>query len=589
MRTLLATCLWAVALALPAQAEFVEVTPPNLDVGGWGAAWGDYDNDMDFDLFITRSGEDMLFRNDGGLAFENVAQPPLADMLRSSTAAWADFDNDGDNDLFVGNAGSYSNPYPLPNLLARNDGNAVFVDVTGTAGEDSLATPTMGGFLWGDFDGDGDLDLYLVDAFEEATNRMFRNDGNAAFELIPAGDASLKGPNLYPSAADFDNDGDLDIYSPMLGAPNRLLRNDGVFGFFDVAPQWGVDDAGDSWGCAWGDYDNDEDLDLFLTSGPSGEHRLFRNDGGGFADVTQIAGIASEAYPGSASWADCDNDGFLDLIVMNYGDFNRLYSNDGDGTFTDIATPPLQLAWYTASSAGADFDCDGDGDVFYHDGSAGNYHCHLLEWKSPRFNHWLHVRLIGNPDLPPPYSNRSAIGARVRVVADVDGVPPAETQIREVRAQAGGGTLLVEFGLGLATSIDLIEVRWPSGRVQVETDVPWLDQTIAWLEGAASTAVEARAQPAQTLRLHQNYPNPFNPSTTIRYDLSVPSAVRIRIFDVNGRLVRTVQDLSHVTCGEHAARWDGRDDGRRAVSSGIYYYRIEAGEWTRTRPMVLVR
>ena len=190
MKTLIATCLGAAVLISPAQADFVEVTPASLDVGGASAAWGDYDNDGDDDLFVGRhslQGTDKLFRYDGGLTFVEVPAPPLTEAIYTYGAGWADYDNDRDLDLFVNNTDiSPSGFFPLQNLLARNDGEAGFSDVTGG----DLLLPTAGGFVWGDFDGDGDVDLYLTDSQALKADMMFRNDGNDVFTLVPAGDAS---------------------------------------------------------------------------------------------------------------------------------------------------------------------------------------------------------------------------------------------------------------------------------------------------------------------------------------------------------------------------------------------------------------
>jgi hypothetical protein len=370
-----------------------------------------------------------------------------------------------------------------------------------------------------------------------------------------------------------------------------LLRNDSAANmlFTDVAHSMGVDDTGSGFSACWGDYDNDEDLDLFMCNVELGSHRLFRNDGvSGFTDVTTSAGILTQSGWAGGGWLDVDNDGYLDLLVVTYAASNLIYRNIGDGTFVIIYDPPLSTSSHTSGIAGADFDADGDVDLFYNDGTqAAGYHSHLLENTYGAGNHWLHLHLIGNMQLPPPFSNRSAVGARVRVVADVDGMPPAETQIREVCAD--GNSLLVEFGLGQATSIDLIEVRWPSGRVQEETNVPWLDQTIVWLEGHPSTTVETELQPTLALRLHQNRPNPFNPETVIHYDLPGETTIEITVFDVAGRRVRVLQPLAVIGAGRHAVRWDGRDGRGQQVSSGVYFYRIEALDWSQTRSMVLLK
>jgi hypothetical protein len=148
----------------------------------------------------------------------------------------------------------------------------------------------------------------------------------------------------------------------------------------------------------------------------------------------------------------------------------------------------------------------------------------------------------------------------------------------------------VEYGLGSATAIDSIVVRWPSSELpDIVVNPPFIDQRIGWIEGDAASIVPAETRTMRGLVLHQNQPNPFNPMTMFHYDLEAPGDVRIRVFDVAGRIVRVVQNPTYTAAGRHTARWDGRDNDGREVASGVYFYRIEAGASTATRPMVLVR
>jgi hypothetical protein len=309
--------------------------------GGGSVAWGDYDNDGDLDILLTGEGGSGVYRNDGGGLFTDI----IAGLPGGGLAAWGDYDNDGDLDILLTGAGDSG--------VYRNDGGGVFTDVNaGLPGVDD------GSAAWGDYDNDGDLDILLTgDTGSEYVSRVYRNDGGGVFTNIPV---SLMGL-LESSAAwgDYDNDGDLDILLTgyFLTAPphavSLVYRNDGggVFTWIN-AGLTGVCDGS----VAWGDYDNDGDLDVLLT-GPSVWWMIsvvYRNDGGGvFTDIA--AGL-----PGgdSAAWGDYDNDGDLDILLTGGGG-TRVYRNDGGGVFTDI-TAGLPGG---GSAAWGDYDNDGDLDI----------------------------------------------------------------------------------------------------------------------------------------------------------------------------------------------------------------------------------
>ncbi|MCD4692953.1 MAG: FG-GAP-like repeat-containing protein, partial [Calditrichales bacterium] len=279
-----------------------------------------------------------------------------------------------------------------------------------------------------------------------------------------------------------DNDGDLDIYVannrggydeyPIKdGWQNRLYRNNGNGTFTDVAEQAGVQDMGNSKGCCLGDYDNDGDLDLYV--GNDGvPNSLFQNNGDGtFVNVTELAGVAEPVGTHSVVFADFDNDGFLDIYAaggsyipeqheycINKDHPDKLYRNNGDGTFSDI-TQTAGIEFNKAMTSGiatADYDNDGDLDVVLANCFYKNFKftANVLLRNNGNNNHWIHFKLIGRK------SNRFAIGAQVKVIAD------DLTQIREVSGGHGFGcqnSLPVEFGLGEKDFIDQVIIRWQSG------------------------------------------------------------------------------------------------------------------------------
>ena len=266
--------------------------------------------------------------------------------------AWGDYDGDGDLDLYMTVSGA-------ANKLFRNDGGGAFSDVTAAPLNDAGDGQ---GVAWGDYDNDGDLDLLVANGGVGA--KLFRNDGGGSFSDVTSGPLVGAGNIMVAPWGDYDRDGDIDAYLVSYGSPNVLVRNDGG-GSFANATSYPMDDFQYGFGCAWGDYDNDGDLDMYLVNGaPTGStNKLFRNNGGGsFSDVT-AAPLNDTGYGRAAAWGDYDNDGDLDLYVANYGGANKLFRNDG-GTFADATSGPLGDTGYGTDVAWGDYDNDGDLDLY---------------------------------------------------------------------------------------------------------------------------------------------------------------------------------------------------------------------------------
>ena len=546
------TSPWGIITALPIGNAAV----------GRGAAWGDYDNDGDLDLYVANhSGgrPNKLIRNDGGEVFVNATSGPLGDLGPGTGVAWGDYDNDGDLDLYLGN-------YGAANMLFRNDGGGVFTDVTsGPLGDAGYSN----GVAWVDYDNDGDIDLYVVN--EGQANGLFRNDGGGVFSDATAGPLGDLGPGTGVAWGDYDNDGDADLYIVNNGSANVLLRNDGIGGFVDVTGG-PLGDGSNGMGAAWGDCDNDGDLDLYLVNHDLA-NRLFRNDGGSFVDATN--GPLGDTGKGrGVAWADYDNDGDLDLFLTNDPGTNRLFENTGGGSFVDATNGPLANTGSNQGAAWGDFDNDGDLDVYVTESSGRNS---LVRNDLATGNHWLHVSLVGT------VSNRSGIGARVQVIT------ARGTQIREIGGESGylsQNSLTAEFGMGTDVLATSVRVTWPSGIVNVTHDVV-SDQTITIVEELTPVA-ETGAAPIE-LALHGNIPNPFNPMTVIHYDLPGSAPVGLRVYDVSGRLVRTLLDSAVQHAGHHTMPWDGRDDRGRGVASGVYFYSLRVEGKILTERMILTR
>lgn len=544
-------------------ADFIDVTSGALGLSdnSYGVAWSDYDSDGDPDLYIVnQSTANRLFRNDGAGAFTDVTSGPLGDSGYGRTAAWGDYDNDGDPDLYVCNTSGQAN------RLLRNDGGS-FVDVTagplGDTGDSEAAA-------WMDCDFDGDLDLYIVN--NGTANAFLTNEGGDVFVDATTGPLGDTGDGYGVAWGDYDNDGDLDIYVINDG-PNRLIRNDN-FGWFTDVTSGPLGDAADGRGAAWGDYDNDGDLDIYISNSGSA-NKLLRNDGAGsFADATSSPiGDTGTAY--GAAWGDYDNDGDLDIYLAKSSAANRIFRSNGDGTFKDVTVTPLGDGGNGRGMGWADYDGDGKIDIYLANSGGDNV---LFHNEYQPDTHWLHVGLSGF------YCNESGLGARVMVVAG------GSTQIRELAGCSGycsQNALVATFGLGDAEVVDLLRIEWPSGTVQ-DTTLVSADQAIEIAEdvyGGVADVVDATAE----FSLAPSCPNPFKESTVIRYALPHQATVRLCVYDVSGRVVKVLVDSQGIQAGQHAAEWNGRNDGGQTVASGVYFYRLEAGTLTRARRMVYLR
>ena len=429
----------------------------------WGLAWGDYDNDGHVDLFAALySGTNALYHNLGNGIFGRVTNGPVAsDRGSYFGSAWADFNNDGWLDLFVPDAVRWDNAAATPNHLLYQGGNGgQFTKIT--------ADPvvTVPGYasdqVWGDFDNDGYVDLFVMGSWSSlnSKNYLFRNTGGGGFIQVLASpfinditDSESSG------ASDFDNDGDLDL---LISAHSRrlLYRNNGNGTFTSITSGPIANDTGNSAGFAWGDYDNDGLLDLCLATFDQNLH-LFHNDGNGQFTRTLLGEPANYQVP---TWVDFNNDGYLDLFVTHGylgGQLrNRLFMNNGDGTFTELRTLIVaqEGSGNSVVQAWADYDNDGFADLVvgqsYQTGGGM-----LVYHNNGNSNHWLSLRLQGT------LSNRSAIGAKVRLRATIGG-----TNFWQMREMGGGcsraqGDLRALFGLGDATNAEIVRIEWPSGQV----------------------------------------------------------------------------------------------------------------------------
>ncbi len=408
----------------------------------------DIDNDLDLDLFMSGFNlwaASRLFSNDGTGVFADITESSGVGGFRSFVAVALDYDDDGLVD-FAGGAIPYAGDVSRQEgfFLARNAGDGSFDDVTRNACLDTNFDLTNGQITSLDYDDDGDSDLLVV-SFEEDVS-LLRNEGDGRFSDVT-------------NAAGFD----------IFVKSEVACRPSGRFGRGETCP------LNRALGSAVGDYDNDGHIDIFVTSrgrfGDVQRNALFRNNGDGtFSDVIAGAGDLALGGVGGMHWGnaffDYDNDGDLDLHVTTEGfdelKTNTLYRNEGDGRFTRVTefAFPIGTAPSGAAAAMGDINDDGALDIYAPSGFLGSGGSGaVFENLIGSTGHWIAVGLRGT------ISHADVFGARVSVTTG------GRTQIREVHT-GPVETLPLHFGLGAATAVDELRVRWPSGLVETFHDLP---------------------------------------------------------------------------------------------------------------------
>jgi len=504
----------------PTHLAFVDVAPKiGVDkLDGYGPnAWGDFDGDGDFDLFVS-GGETFaaLFRNDGDHFTEVSSSAGLHQLRSCFSSTFADVDNDGWPDLYLGRDGWAG---PGPNSLYRNNGDGTFTDVTESAGLGDPADTFV--HTWSDIDRDGDLDLYLANgitlSFE--TNRLYRNNGDWTFTDVTAESGLLEEPGnrtIGAAFADYDRDDWPDLFVSGFQTVNRLYRNLGDGTFEEVAAAAGVDGARHvttGYVSFFIDLDNDgwpdilrtalapwDDVLLGLSAGydalPEVQKRhmskhgpkLYRNNRDGtFTEIAYTSGLVHSIGNMGANVADVDNDGWIDLYFgtgdpgLSRMEPDRFYQSNGDGTYSE-RTFGVGLG-HIGKGHGITFtDFDGDGDLEIYAAEGGMVFGDL--WANAFYlnnqtsgNNWIHIDLEGTT------SNRDAVGAKISLEA-------GDLTLRQERRNGVGfgssDSPTVEFGLGHARIIDRLHIWWPSGLEQTFEDIG-VNQRIHISEGESWT------------------------------------------------------------------------------------------------------
>lgn len=547
---LLLLALWP-ASSLSAQPPFSDgSTAAGIGHPGrnYGVAFGDFDGDGGEDIYISRhNAPNLLYRAVGQGRFEEVAQAAgVAHAGTTTVSTFADIDNDGDLDLYLGNRDE-------DNILYRNNGDGTFTDISAVAGVNSgFRTRAV---LFGDVDRDGWVDLYVANM--NAPNFLYHNNADGTFtNIIEQANAQDYGVAMGSLFFDYDNDGDLDLYlTHDANQPNILYRNDGSGHFENTSAYSGANIAAQGMGVDFADVNNDGYFDLYITNLYSNE--LLLNDGDGtFSLATAQAGVGDLGMGWGTVFLDYDNDGWTDLYAVNdyyFAPFyNVLYRNTGGGTFEAVgAGSPVESPLAGYGVAAGDVNADGFPDLVLANAGSNDGNQLLLNMAQGN-NHFVKVQLEGT------LSNRSAIGARVVVEAG------GHRQMDEVCAGSGyasQNSFALHFGLGAAAVIDRLEIFWPSGEVEAYEGLA-ADQSYRFTE---TSGFVTAAPEEDTARLEGAvFPNPVSGTLQLRCRSHQAGRGQLSLLDIRGQVVWEKE------VGVQAG-WNSWPIDMRALSPGLYY------------------
>lgn len=537
-------------LAFEEQAGILGVdTSYGMGEFGGGVSFCDYNNDGWDDITVSsENGSPILFFKNNNGTF--VADPINIsdDNIETKQVQWVDFDNDGDKDLFVTSSTGL-------NKLYENDGNFNMTDITVASGLNLTATNSWGS-SWGDYNNDGYLDLFICfrKFGDTQPNALFKNNGDDTFTnvSIVAGINQINDPTFCAAFFDYNNDGWQDIFvTNHKFEESYLYKNNGDETFTDVSEVSGADIIADGMSTTVGDYNNDGFFDIYVTNNPPGNFHLLNNGDGTFTNVASGVGTGFYSVAWGSVFLDADNDSDLDLYVSGMLDGSTtlpsaFYENLGNNIFSI----PLNIGFQndtspSFSNAIGDVDNDGLPDIYVINENSNNY---LWKNTTQNSNNWLKVNLEGTN------SNRDGVGSIIEVFAD------GKAQFRYTVNGEGyiaQNSTSEFFGMSAVTTIDYVKVTWLSGIEDTMLNVG-VNQTISIKEGEHTLNSKEI-----TFNEFNVYPNPSKGIFNIElehFDLDRTLA----IFDILGKEIGTPRKLNNKSSVVDL----------KGMSAGIYFFKV---------------
>nr|WP_321230432.1 FG-GAP-like repeat-containing protein [uncultured Psychroserpens sp.] len=525
---------------------------------GSGISLVDFNNDGFDDITLaTENGQELrFFENVNGSFIEQTLNIPSFNF-QTKSISWVDIDNDGDKDLFVT---SDTNG----NRLYKNTGSLNFQDITLNSGI-SISNTSSYGASWGDYNNDSYLDVFISNRSETNSNTLYENNGDNTFTDVSdsAGISNLGHMSFCSVFFDFNNDGWQDIYisNDKYDHANILYMNNGNSTFTDLSESSLTNVSIDAMSTTIGDYNNDGWFDIYVTNGPGG-NVLFRNGGdGAFFNATQESGTSFNSFGWGAVFLDAENDTDLDLYVSGQLDgaipsfmSAAFYENLGNETFYIPSTSGfIGDTNESYSNATSDLNSDGLIDIVVNNG--GDDLVSIWKNQSVTNNNWLKVNLEG------VQSNRDGIGSVIEI--SING----NKQYRYTHIGEGflsQNSLTESFGLGNATAIDYIKVKWLSGTIDVFNNVT-SNQTLHIVEGANSLSVSNSQINEVSLKM--------NPVSNIIIVNSKSPIHQLELYSILGQSV--------------LVRYDSKQLNVSQLQSGQYFLHIQTREGTSVKKVII--
>ncbi len=579
-----------------------------------GSSWADMNNDGHLDLFIANwyGANNLLYLNTGDGAFSALNDTSASDGGFSESAAWADVNSDGYADLFVANSDGGLKNFVYINTASENFSRDSESPIAG----DLSASRHMD---FADYDGDGHLDLFVANESNQK-NFLYHNNGDGTFTRVLTGDIVNNIASSFGSSwGDYDNDGDLDLFVANWGNRNNYLYNNNGDGTFTrILTGDMVNNGGHSIGTAWADVDNDGDLDLFVANGFSPQRTvnfLYLNNGGVFTrDTTSV--MAETGWSYGAALGDANRDGYLDLAIAKcFGatENNALFLNTGgnnnwltvqlEGTASNKAaigavvrlkaTIDGTSVWQMRQVSSQGGYCGQNLESHFGLGDATSIDSLIVQWPSgrvdevvqPGINQVLKLketlpegflrpnlkadRRMGFVDEAIQFTDLSIADENTPIISwqwdfQNDGVVDSEEANPSWQYVAPGA-----YSVKLTVS-------------NGTTELTQLHESYLAIEPAVGISENDNIVPERT-GLSQNYPNPFNPSTLIQYEVARSGHVQLAVFDLLGQHITTLVDERKLP-GRYSAHFIADN-----LASGVYLYQMTAGDITHSRKMILMR